>query len=584
MCGVVGVCLVPHAHDAEAARLTADLLAQLRHRGPDGCGVTGGESAALGMARLRVRSAPEDEVPFRDTGTGAVHAFNGEVYRYGARIPDGGLDEARGVYGPEPVDGMYAVVSSSRERELTLVRDPLGIKPLYLRESPEGVAAASEVVPLLGAFGPAPVRREAFAQFLLTGRRVVDGGSFFEGIRPVAPGERVTLRDGAVTASTRSVPQRTRPTAPAPGELRAGLEEAADRVLLSDRPIGMALSGGLDSTILAALLARRGVRDLPTVSVRPEGTGDGVRSLGDLGLDDGATATWRHDWTPFGPSELLDGLPAAVRAFGEPVAMTSVPMYAALARLARANGITVLVVGEGADELFAGYNRYVPLFGGTIGDPVDFYLSQERLKLVRELIGPDLAEEATDALRAAVGRAGAAAELWHGRSPAPVDVVREFEYEHSLEPLLRRTDHLLMAEGIEGRTPFLHGGVPDLARRYPPSALVRESLTKAVLREEFADLLPSRRREMAKQPFRAPVHLWFGGAGLPRMDSALARATEPLHHGLGVLPEGVRTLRDRLAQGDPVAFTTAFCLLSAAEWISWLGETRVGGEASHAGR
>ncbi|MFV2199091.1 asparagine synthetase B family protein [Nocardiopsis sp. LOL_012] len=499
--------------------------------------------------------------------------------------PGGGLDEARSACEPELVDGMYAAASSPSEHVLRLVRDPLGIKPLYVREAPVGVAVSSEVVSLLGAFGPASVRTEAFAQFLLTGRRVVDGGSFFEGIRPVAPGESMTLEAGEITASTRSVPRCSEPSAPAPGELRARFEEAVDRVLLSERPIGVALSGGLDSTILARVLARRGVRHMLTVSVCPEGTGDGVRSLGELGLNDGAVATWRHHWTPFGPSDLLDGLPSAVRAFGEPVAMTSVPMYAALAKLAGASGITVLLVGEGADELFAGYNRYVPLYAGTVGDPVDFYLSQERLKLVRELIGPDLAEAAADALRAAVGRSEAVAEQRHGRRPGSVEVVREFEYEHSLEPLLRRTDHLLMAEGIEGRTPFLHAGIPDLARRYPSSALVRGNLTKAVLREEFADLLPSHYREIAKQPFRAPVHRWFSGTGLPRMDSALAGATEPLYHGLGVLPTGVRTLRDRLAQGDPLAFTMAFGLLCAAEWISWLEESPTGEEeASYAGR
>lgn len=576
MCGVAGVCLSPRVSGTDAEGLTADLLAQLEHRGPDGLGVRARGKSALGMARLRVRSAPGDNVPFAESAEDTVHAFNGEVYRDGDVIPRGGLAEARSASRPGAVDGMYAVASSPSEGVLELGRDPLGIKPLYLREGPEGVAVASETVPLVNVFGRAPLRSEAFAQFLLTGRRVVDGGTFFEGIRPLPPGTRMRVAAGRVVTASQPEPRRTDPAVPAPGELRTRLEEAVDRVLMAERPIGLALSGGLDSTILARVLAGRGLRDLATVSVCPERTGDGVRSLGELGLDDGVVSTWRHAWTPFGPADLLDGLAAAVRTFGEPTAMTSVPMYAALARSARAQGITVLLVGEGADELFAGYNRYVPLFAGEVGDPVSFYLSQGRLELVGELLGTEAAHAAADALRAAVGRAEAAAGRRWGRTPGTIDVVREFEYEHSLEPLLRRTDHLLMAEGIEGRVPFLHAGVPELSIRYPAPALVRGGLTKAVLREEFADLLPLQHRKKRKQPFRAPVHQWLGGAELPRVDSALARGTELLHHELGVSPTGVRRLRERLARGEEMAFTFAFALLSAVEWLVWLDQPHVG--------
>lgn len=574
MCGVAGVCLRGHSTTDDAARLVTALLAGLEHRGPDGAGVVARGQAALGMARLRVRSAPQDAVPFVDAD-GAVFAFNGEVYQAGVRTPAGGLDEARQACGPGTVDGMYAVVASHADDTLEAVRDPLGIKPLYLRESAEGVAFASEVKPLVHAFAEAPIRPEAFAQFLLTGRRVVDGGTFFERIRPVAPGERLTIRSGQVIRSVLAPVADVGRDEPDAAELRAALEEAVDRMFLADRPIGLALSGGIDSTILACLLARRGVRDLPTVSVVPQGTGDGVRALDELGLP-GAVRTWRHSWTPFGPAALLDGLPAAVRAFGEPIAMTSVSMYAALARLAAAAGITVLMVGEGADELFAGYRRYVDLYGGAVAGPMDFYLTPQRRELVTELIGPEACAAAADALAAAVGRAGEAVRRRCGIEPATIDVVREFEYEHSLEPLLRRTDHMLMAEGIEGRTPFLHAGVPDLARRYRSGSLVRGTETKAALRDAFADLLPPHYRGRPKQPFRAPVAEWLSGPLLPQVDRVLAEATEMLHQRLGVRPAGMATLRQRLHHGDGPAFTVAFALLATAEWLSWLDEPLVG--------
>lgn len=569
MCGVAGVCLRPGVRATDAGAVTLDLLARLAHRGPDGSGVAGGGQTALGMTRLRVRSAPEVAVPFTDGG--AVHAFNGEIYRVGDVVPAGGLDEARCPFGSASVDGMYAVVSSPGDGLMTLARDPLGIKPLFLRESARGVAVASEMAPLLRVFGQASPRVEAFAQFLLTGRRVVDGGSFFEGIRPVAPGEHLTIEAGEVTATRRRAPGHVRDGEPTPGDLRARLEAAVDRMLLSERPIGLAVSGGLDSTILARLLARRGVTDLRTVSVCPEGTGDGVRALDDLDLPDPAIATWRHDWVPFGPADLLSGLPSAVRTFGEPIGMTSVPMYAALAKLAAASGIIVLLVGEGADELFGGYNRYVPLHAGAMGDPLEFYLPPDHRELVTRLLGPDLTHAATDALRAALRRAEESVPR-----PDPVDVVRTFELEHSLEPLLRRTDHLLMAEGIEGRTPFLHAGVPELAARFPASALVRGTRTKAVLREAFADLLPERYGAQTKRPFRAPVPRWLSGPLLPRVDAVLAEATDSLHQRLGVLPAGMTALRKRMAHGDPAAFTLGFSLLSTVEWLAWLDHPRAG--------
>src|SRR5205807_2200570 len=129
-----------------------------------------------------------------------------------------------------------------------------------------------------------------------------------------------------------------------PEELRAAVGRAVERVLVSDRPLGLALSGGLDSTVLAAELSRRGVTDLSTVSVVPQGNGDGISDVAALGLPGTAWHDWRHRSVRFGPQDLLDGVPAAVAALGEPTALTSVPMYAALARLARDSGIVVLLV------------------------------------------------------------------------------------------------------------------------------------------------------------------------------------------------------------------------------------------------
>jgi asparagine synthase (glutamine-hydrolysing) len=489
-------------------------------------------------------------------------AYNGEVYAVtgaeGARwVPRGGLDEARAVgdHLPDHVDGMYALVHRAADGTLHVARDPLGIKPLYLRRHHRGVAVASEITALLDVFDRPRVRRAAVAQFLLLGR-VVDGGTFFEGIEPIRPGERVELRAGRIarrrTASRAATPERRA----GPEQLRTAIRDAVERVLVSDRPLGLALSGGLDSTILAMELARLRMPDLATVSVLPESGEDGVTALDALGLPGTAWRTWRHRWTRFGPHDLLDGVPDTVAALGEPTAMTSVPMYAALAKLARESGAVVLLLGEGADELFGGYRSYLRLAG--LANPADFYLSPTRQYLARRLLGADAHHAAQRALISALPTAG-------GRDAA--SVVRDFEREHSLEPLLRRADHLLMAEGIEGRTPFLHGRLPALAASLPMGALVGEGQTKVPLRQSFARELPHFLNEV-KRPFRAPIDAWLTGGVRDRVHAELDAHTDRLA-AFGVRREGVTELLRQLDAGRAEG-SLVFAVLTLGAWLAWL--------------
>ncbi len=574
MCGIVAVCLAPdpgarHGHGAR--RLARDGIERLLHRGPDGYGVVGTDTAAVAMSRLRVRSRPADAVPFRTDPDSPAYAYNGEIYAVGDQawagtgpvtVPAGGLDEAEAADCHEHgcLDGMYALARLAPEGSVEITRDPLGIKPLYVRHGPKGVAVASEVPALLEVFGPPVVRPAAVAQYLLLGR-VVDGGTFYEDIEQVPPGSRLLLKEGRAQrlsdgfgAAAPALP--TRPPA-GPRELRTAFERALERVLVSDRPLGLAVSGGLDSTLLAMELARRGVEGLSTVSVVPRGNGDGIKELSALGLPGSAWRGWRHRWVDFGPGDLLDGVPHAVASLGEPTALTSVPMYAALARLARESGIVVLLVGEGADELFGGYRSYLGLDG--LRTSQEFYLTPGREAAARALIGAELHEAARTALLAALPPAA-------GRPAA--EVVREFEYEHSLEPLLRRADHLLMAQGIEGRVPFLHGGLPSLAASLPVGSLVTGGQTKVALRRAFERELPQYRDEV-KKPFRAPVDDWLTGPLRTRLPAELTGHRDRLI-AAGLRPEGVDDLLRRVREGDAAVSAQAFSVLTLGEWLAWL--------------
>lgn len=524
----------------------------MAHRGPDGSGVVGDAVSAVAMCRLRVRSRVGDPVPFRDPASDDSFAYNGEVYRVAGTdaatqsTPAGGVQEALSVAQRRRVDGMYALAHRDPTGDVHVTRDPLGIKPVYLRRHATGCAVSSELPALVGALGPVSVRREAVAQFLLAGR-VIDGGTFYSGIEPVPAGRRLTIRQGEVVDAG-EVP----PEAPAAGGLRDAIRESVRRTTLADRPLGLAVSGGLDSTILAAELSRAEATDLTTVSVLPRGSGDGVRSLDELGLPDGAWRSWRHHVVDFGPEDLLDGVPGAVAALGEPTALTSVPMYAALAALARRHGITVLIVGEGADELFGGYRSY--LYLPQLRTAADFYVPPARVEAARDVLPAAQLASALDCAMSVFG--------------GSVDRVRDLELAHSLEPLLRRTDHLLMGDGIEGRTPFLHFGLPALAAALPTGALVAGGQTKVALRSAYATELP-RFRDEVKRSFRAPFTTWLTAAVAGRIGADLRADLDRLA-GVGVVPDGVRRVGDRLRGGDADALPMAFSLLTLGAWLRWL--------------
>jgi asparagine synthase (glutamine-hydrolysing) len=565
MCGVIGVSLDPAGAGDDAGALAWRGLARLRHRGPDGRGVSGNAHSAVGMCVLRVRSKPGDPVPFTD-GRDA-YAFNGEIYDTGTGAPDGGLAEAVAAYrcAPSRLDGMYASIRRTPDGGLHVVRDPFGIKPLYLRHQPGKVLLASELPALEAMGGPLRVRDAAIAQFLLLGR-VVDGGTWYEEVEPVRAGERLQIRDGAVSWRTCDPPANAMATETVRGPglmqeteatVRTAMRRAVERVLLAGRPVGAALSGGLDSTIVAVNLALHGVTGLRTVSVVPEGTGDGIRTLPCLRLPGTAWQTWEHRWTGFGPRQLLDGIGDAVAALGEPTAMTSAPMYAALAREARAAGIVVLLLGEGADELFGGYRSYLRL--DSVPSAVEFYVSPEKISLVSALVGKDRCQQALESLRGALPVGGSTA-----------DVVRRFERMHSLEPLLRRADCLLMAQGIEGRTPFLHAGLGRLAEALPWQDLVHGGQTKLLLRQSYRQELPSWVVDEPKRPFRAPVDAWLSGPGHARTVGALA-AQASLLARVGIAEAGLRALTRVLAVPAPEAAPTAFKLLTLAAWLGGPG-------------
>ncbi|MCG6122419.1 MAG: asparagine synthetase B [Microvirga sp.] len=567
MCGIAGALV---SGDGAAARARVErMLTALAHRGPDGGGLAAAGDAVIGMRRLRIRSAPDAELPFV-LNDDLRAAYNGEVYAAGEGgfAPGGGACEASALAGEEwrAADGMHALALLDGRGGLRLSRDRFGIKPLFVRSEDDGFAFASELPALLAEGDGVEVDLEALHEILAFGR-TLDRRTLYCGVRELDPGEELRVGPRGAVLERTPAPRRVCAFhAFDDGALRAAIHESVALTLVSDRPLGLALSGGLDSSILAHELRELGVSDLRTLSLSIPDNDDGVRSLAELGLGgDPVSGGWRHKAMPIDEAGYMTGLVEAARRNGEPFRMSSLPLYYALGEAARAQGATVLLLGEGADEIFGGYESYRAF------DPTSenlrraigaFYLGGGGGRYLNALLGPT----AFEALGRRLDRR--IQSLVDGL--APKQALLAVERVLSLEPLLRRADHTLMAAGVEGRTPFLHGRAPDIASALPDSELWNAKDTKRALRRAYRAVLPAASAMAPKRALRAPGRFWkvCGAAAL----DDVARHGGQLFAALGIREAGVTAVREGCAAGDPAAIPLAVALISTAACMSRLAE------------
>lgn len=566
MCGIFGYS-ASSAQYPGASTLAAMADAQ-RHRGPDGWGTREGLHAGVGMLRLRMRAALDEDQPII-LGENRFAAYNGEIYRdLAGAVPSGGRGEVDVLLAPSPlrpVDGMFAAaLLEASTNTVTLTRDPYGIKPLYLRQQRDAVLFASEVGAILPFGEEIIVRRAAVHQFLAVGRPL-DGEWFLADIAPLRTGACLHLRNGQTVTGDRAwspeyLLQSRGKTPPSPAELRAAIGSSVERALISRYPVGVAVSGGLDSSIICAEIARMGRKDLTLISVRAEGSPDGLANISDLGLPGTAWHDWRLVERFIAPGDYFDMTKRAVRTFGFPTRMSSSALYLALADAAAECGTTTLLVGEGADELFCGYesNRAFRA-GGTL----QAHIFKPSLRsLLAEVIDAN-----------AMAGLDLAVDEYMGQLPGSSDWdrVQMSDFSLVLEPLLARADHALMARTIEGRTPFLHGDVPDLAFRFDASAHLAGGRTKQTLRAAYADQLAQGVISGHKTHFRAPILNWLSGPLYEQTRGVLLNAAEPLEH-CGMTKAGIEALLVRLRDGDDEAADLTYRVLNLAWWLEWLGE------------
>lgn len=476
MCGIVGYL----GAEIPSARFQA-ALAQLRHRGPYGEGSVALPHGGLAMTRLPMSSAAPTPLPVK-TSQGYA-AYNGEVYVRGADIHKEIALMLDGMAQGRLPDGMFALASWDAQRAtLTLLRDGLGIKPLYYcyRPADGSLAFASEIKPLLTLVGQVAPDYGAIAELVATGVPLSEQ-TLFSGVRLLQPGERLVfaLEDGRAQLLRRDSVTSAAEEAELP--LDAALERAVSFGRETFRPSALLLSGGMDSNLLNTYLEP----DYPKFHLALEQDAEPMLPQRNL------------QRVPLRQTDFMAVLRRAVANFGSATRMSSLVMYQQLADAIGDAGYHCVLLGEGADELFWGYPRHVALWRqGAAPAPREFcraWFGDYAAKA--ELLAPDVG-------RALVARIDALGDsALQGGSEAAID---GFDRRYSLEPLLRRADHLLMSRTIEARTPYLHAGVPALAGAAPR---IVDGLAKAPLSALLQRRLPAWRYQ-PKRHFRLPFSHW----------------------------------------------------------------------------
>jgi asparagine synthase (glutamine-hydrolysing) len=551
MCGICGVVSANGSVDPErVARMSATLV----HRGPDSAGELVDGLAGLAARRLSIIDLETGDQPIANED-GTLHVVqNGEIYNYrelrrelaraGHSFRTHGdtevmlhLYEQHGTGFAERLRGMFAVaIWDAPRRRLVLARDRFGIKPLYYRDVDGEIAFASE----LRALPRGEIDLDALEAFLAF-NSIPAPLTIFREVRKLPAGHTLVWEDGTVRlgrfARPAPLPERDDEEAELVEELRSRLRDSVRAHLVSDVPVGVLLSGGVDSALLAALAAEETAEPLRTFSIGFE-----ERSFDELADARRVAERYgtRHRELVLRPDAALL-LPALAEAFDEPFADSSaLPTY--LVSELAASDVKVALSGEGGDELFGGYYTYAAdLLAERVGGltrlarPVverlptsttkasfDYRAKRfvrsahlpplERHHGWKEIFSPDLRAELTgrriafdpvDLLRARYEETRGADELARLQD---VDLG-----VYLVDDLLVKTDRASMAHSLEARVPYLDTVVTNLALALPTRHKVRGLSKKVLLRKAAKPLLPHEIVHGKKRGFSIPAAAWLRG-------------------------------------------------------------------------
>ncbi len=566
MCGIAGII---HADERTAdALILRRMTGVIAHRGPDADGFYVDGAAALGHRRLSIIDLATGAQPMTNEDTSLWITYNGEIFnhadlrsdlenaghRYTSRCDTETVIHAYEQFGDQCVSrfrGMFAFAIWDRNhKRLFAARDRLGIKPFYYFWNGRLFAFASEIKALLEHPEiSVQVNERLLPENLAFGYNSSDE-TLFVGIRKLTPGHTLTLNCGRQPSI--EIKQYWDPPCPTEfetrsetewiAECRQRLEEVVRMRLMSDVPLGMFLSGGVDSSAIAALIKR-----MTTGRVKTFAVGYSEANFSELSYarDVAGQIGTEHHEVVIGMAEFFNAMPRMVWHEDEPISWPSSISLYFVARLA-AEQVKVVLTGEGSDEMFAGYGRYrfyqlnqkwtnayrgVP---GAVRDSIRGLLSTSAIlsgslkrKLGHTVLGRENNIESLylDNFYCAFGEAEQKRLLaeqfrgdpysnflkaWNSVESSPaVSRLLYADQKTYLVELLMKQDQMSMACSIESRVPFLDHKFVEFAASVPPHMKLRGSQGKYILKRAVEDLLPPGIVYRKKQGFPTPLATWL---------------------------------------------------------------------------
>lgn len=542
MCGIAGEIRFDGGFaDTGAVAAMCDAMAP---RGPDGAGIAAQGRVAFGHRRLKIIDLSDKAAqPMVDPELGLTIAFNGCIYNYpelrealeqkGYRFFSHGDTEvilkAFHAWGPECVTrfhGMFAFAISERDTGVvTLARDRFGIKPLYLSQTGARLRFSSTLPALLAAGDlDTSIDRDALHHYMSFHAVVPPPRTMLNGVRKLPPATvRRILADGTATDHVYWAPpyeRRAQDSGLTRNDWRDrvldALRLAVRRRMIADVPVGVLLSGGVDSSVIVALLAEEGQKDLMTFSI---GFEEANGEKGDEFVYSDLIAErfqTRHHKIFVPSADLIAHLPATIHAMSEPmVSYDNIGFYLLSREVSR--HIKVVQSGQGADEVFAGYHWYPKLANSNdiVADYAHVFFDRSH-EVLKTQLGDDWIAP-TDASRAVVGE-----HLLRGGAATPVDRALRLDSQVMLvDDPVKRVDNMTMAWGLEARVPFLDHELVELAATIPPDLKLADN-GKGILKDAARLVVPSEVIDRKKGYFPVPQLKYIEGPYLDLVRDALS--------------------------------------------------------------
>lgn len=574
MCGICGIIAGPGSGRTPRREQVERMCDSIRHRGPDGAGFFLEDGVALGHRRLSIVDVAHGAQPMASADGRYQLVYNGEVYNHPTLMPELQAEgvtfrthcdtetvlhlyERVGKALPSRLRGMFAIAIWDRtERELFLVRDRFGVKPVYYAHLDDGTLVFASEIKAILASGVVRAELNALALPDFLANYAPSGEeTMYAGIRRLPAGHSMSWKDGAVAIAQYwdlSFAEGTlddRSDASLVDEYRERFREAVRMRLMADVPLGMFLSGGIDSAAITAVMSE--LVDDPIMTFSVAFAEREANELAYARLVSQRYGTDHHE-VVVSPAEFFGALPRLVWHEDEPIAHPSSIALNFVSRLA-AERVKVVLTGEGSDETLAGYNRYrVTVYNAELGARYERLAPKAlraavrggidalggrsglRRKLERTFLylPADIdtiyfdnfavfgrarqGELLSPAMRERVGAidpyAAHHAALARTNARSLLNRLLYADTRTYLQELLMKQDQMSMAASIESRVPFLDHPLVEFAAALPQRMKLRGVTTKYILREAMKGALPPEVLSRKKMGFPVPVGAWFAGA------------------------------------------------------------------------